>query len=76
MENTRPFNPDPVTFAWSALAIDKVHRCEDCPLRKLAIQQPKSVFARLHNWHRSWWPGWKVHQARVCALHAKARSQA
>jgi hypothetical protein len=76
MKTSRPINPDLGSIAWSALVIDKVHSCADCPIRELAIKQPKSVFARIHNWHRSWWPGWKAHQARACALHAMTRTQA
>lgn len=37
-------------------------RCEDCPLRKKAEAQPKSLFARLWRWHTSWCPGWKAYQ--------------
>jgi hypothetical protein len=76
MENSGQINANLGSIAWGAFAIDKVHPCADCPIRELAIKQPKSVFARLHNWHRTWWPGWKVHQARACALHAMTRTQA
>ncbi len=72
MEITRQFNPDLGNIGWSAFVIEKVHRCEDCPIRHMAIKQPKSVFARLHMWHKTWWPGWKAHQARTCAYAAKA----
>jgi len=72
METTREFNPDLGTIAWSGLLIEKVHNCADCPIRKLAIKQPKSIFARLHMWHKTWWPGWKAHQARTCAYAARA----
>jgi len=75
MENRRQFNPDPGTIAWNALFIDKVHRCTDCPFRRMAIKQPQSIFARLHNWHKTWWPGWKAHEARVCALRTIAKPQ-
>jgi hypothetical protein len=80
METTRQFNPDPGTIAWSAIFIDKVHSCTDCPIRKLAIKQPKSIFARLHLWHKTWWPGWKAHQAQTCPFtgnvgtHASTKS--
>jgi len=76
MESTGHFNPDPGTIAWSAFAIDKVHRCTDCPIRKMAIKHPKSIFARLHMWHKTWWPGWKAHQARTCAFAARASAHA
>ena len=75
MENTQQFNPDPGTIARSAFFIEKVHRCADCPIRRMAIKRPHSVFARLHAWHRTWWPGWKAHQVRACALSARAKTQ-
>ena len=75
MENTKQFNPDPGTIARSAFFIEKVHRCADCPIRRMAIKRPQSVFARLHSWHKTWWPGWKAHQTRACALGARAKTQ-
>ncbi len=74
MENTQ-FNPALGTIARSAYVIEKVHNCAECPIRKLAIKQPHSIFARLHAWHRTWWPAWKVHQARVCALNASRKME-
>lgn len=71
MENTRSFNQRNVTIPRSAFFIEKIHRCEDCPIRHLAIKQPHSVFARLHAWHKNWWPGWKARQARVCVFTGK-----
>jgi hypothetical protein len=67
MENTRHMNPDPGNMEWSAFLIEKVHRCADCPIRKLAVKQPQSIFAKLHAWHKTWWPAGKSHQARTCA---------
>jgi hypothetical protein len=76
MENTKRFNPNLVTIPRSAFFIEKVHRCAECPIRRLAIEQPQSVFARIHTWHKTWWPGWKAHQARACAFAGKAGIQA
>jgi hypothetical protein len=73
MENTGNFNK---SFGSSAILIDKVHNCAECPLRKMAMQQPNSVFAKIHAWHKTWWPGWKVHQARTCPLAANAGTRA
>lgn len=73
MENIRKLNPDLEAISRSALLIDKVHSCTDCPIRQLAIKRPHSVFARIHIWHKNWWPGWKAHQARACAYNARAR---
>jgi hypothetical protein len=64
MNNTRQFNRDFGTTARCAFYIEKVHRCEDCPIHHMAIKRPRSIFARLHRWHKTWWPGWKVHQSR------------
>ena len=74
MENTQPFNTNLVTIPKSAFFIEKVHSCADCPIRQLAIKHPKSVFARLHIWHKTWWPGWKAHHARACAFAAGAKA--
>ena len=76
MENTQPYNANPVTIPRSAFFIEKVHRCVDCPIRRLAIKRPRSLFARLHAWHKGWWPGWKAQQARACAFAGKAGIQA
>ena len=76
MNTTQQFNPDLGTITRSAFIIEKVHRCADCPIRKLAIKQPKSVFARIHTWHKTWWPGWKAHQARTCSFAARAGAPA
>jgi hypothetical protein len=76
METTRQFNPELGTIEWSAILIDKVHRCADCPIRQMAIKQPKSIFARIHMWHKTWWPGWRAHQARTCAYAASAGAHA
>jgi len=73
MENTQ-INPALGNIARSAYVIEKVHNCADCPIRKLAIKQPHSIFARLHAWHRTWWPGWTAHQARACVI-ANAKNQ-
>jgi hypothetical protein len=72
MQNTTQTNPDLATIAKSAFLIEKVHRCADCPIRKMAMKRPHSIFARLHTWHTTWWPGWKAHQARTCAYADRA----
>ena len=72
MENKSQFNHDLGNITMSALLIEKVHRCADCPIRKLAIKRPHSIFAKLHAWHKSWWPAWKSHQARTCAYADRA----
>lgn len=76
MENTIKFNPGLGNIARSAYIIEKIHRCEDCPIRRLAMKRPRSIFARLHAWHTTWWPGWKAHQARACAFRTMAKTQA
>ena len=76
MEDSARFDTGPVTNPRSALFIEKVHRCADCPIRRLAAKRPHSVFARLHAWHMTWWAGWKAHQVRACASDARATSQA
>lgn len=52
-------------------AIMSLHRCEDCPIRCRAIRKPHSIFARLHRWHKNWWPGWKIYMRE---LHSRKPS--
>jgi hypothetical protein len=37
-------------------------RCENCPLRKKAEANPKTLLARLWKWHTTWCPGWRAYQ--------------
>lgn len=76
MENTLSLDPRPATMPKSASLIEKMHGCADCPIRKLAIKHPRSVFARIHTWHKTWWPGWKAHQVRACGCAAGAGARA
>jgi hypothetical protein len=73
MENTSHLNSVLGTIPKSTLVIEKVHRCADCPIRRLAIKRPRSIFARLHTWHKIWWPGWKAHQMRACACNINTK---
>jgi hypothetical protein len=41
--------------------IMKLHRCADCPIHCHAQKKPKSLLARIHRWHRIWWPGWQIY---------------
>jgi hypothetical protein len=43
-----------------------------CPIRCWAVAKPRSIFARIHRWHATWWPGWKMHQAQLHARGARA----
>jgi hypothetical protein len=43
----------------------QLHRCSDCPIRCQAMKKPHSVFARMHRWHQTWWPGWKIYQRQL-----------
>lgn len=54
--------------------IEKLHRCDDCPIRRRAMAKPQSVFARLHRWHATWWPGWKAYQRRARGCGRRAAS--
>ena len=75
METTNPTNPNLGTTTRSAFIIEKIHRCAECPIRKMAIKRPRSIFARLHAWHKTWWPAWKAHEERACAFRAMAETQ-
>ena len=37
-------------------------RCETCPMRLKAEENPKSFMSRLWKWHTTWCPGWKQYQ--------------
>ncbi len=50
----------------------KLHKCADCPIRRKASRKPRSLFARIHRWHATWWPGWKLYQAKLAGRGAKA----
>ncbi len=52
-----------------------VHKCADCAIRCKAARKPRSIFARIHRWHATWWPGWKLYQAQLAARAAKAVPQ-
>ena len=70
MENTLQYNVIPITISRTAQVIEKLHRCAECPIRKMAVKRPHSIFAVIHNRHRTWWLGWKAHQTRMCASAA------
>lgn len=53
-------------------ALLNLHRCEDCPVRCQAVKKPRSLYARIHRWHVSWWPGWKIYQAEARARRLQA----
>jgi hypothetical protein len=76
METTSQFNPNLGSIPTSAFIIEKVHRCADCPIRKMAIKHTQSIFARIHRWHKTWWPGWKAHEARTCTFAASVGARA
>jgi hypothetical protein len=48
-----------------------LHKCSTCSIRCQASRKPKSLFARIHRWHATWWPGWKMYQAELGAQRAK-----
>jgi hypothetical protein len=53
MENTTQINPGLGSIAMSA-SNEKNHRCAECPIRRMAIKQLRSIFARIHMWHKTW----------------------
>jgi hypothetical protein len=36
-------------------------KCQTCPMRARAADNPKSFMARLWRWHTGWCPGWKAY---------------
>lgn len=53
----------------------KLHKCADCPIRCQASRKPRSLLARIHRWHATWWPGWKLYQAELRVRAAKVAPQ-
>ena len=45
----------------------RLHKCETCSIRCRGNAKPGSLFARIHRWHMTWWPGWKIYQAELRA---------
>jgi len=53
-----------------------LHKCADCPIRRKASRKLGSLLARIHRWHATWWPGWKLYQAELGVRSAKAKPRA
>jgi hypothetical protein len=49
-----------------------LHKCAGCSIRCKASRKPGSLLARIHRWHATWWPGWKLNQAELAARGVKA----
>jgi hypothetical protein len=45
----------------------KLHKCDNCLIRCHGQKRPGSLAARIHRWHMTWWPGWKIYQAQLRA---------
>lgn len=43
----------------------KTYACENCPTRKKAEANPKTLMARVWRWHLGWCPGWKAYQKHL-----------
>ena len=56
--------------------IMKLHKCADCPIRCNAMKKPQSFYARIHRWHKNWWPGWKIYQKELRTTGARATANA
>ncbi len=52
-------------------SVMKLHKCDTCAIRCRASRRPRSVFALIHRWHATWWPGWKLYQAKLGARTVK-----
>ena len=49
----------------------KLHKCADSPIRRQAARKLGSLFARIHRWHATWWPGWRLFQTELGVRSAK-----
>jgi len=54
----------------------KLHKCENCSIRCRGAAKPGSVAARIHRWHKTWWPGWKIYQAELRSRRAVGTAHA
>ena len=52
--------------------IMSLHPCAHCAIRCKGEAKPHSLFARIHRWHHTWWPGWKIYQAELRAQRTAA----
>lgn len=48
--------------------------CANCPMLRRAKAKPRSISARIHRWHASWYPGWKAFQAAQRAYKEQLRA--
>jgi hypothetical protein len=65
-------NKDKISWRCEMIeSLMKLHNCADCPIRCKASRKPGSLFARIHRWHATWWPGWKLYQAELGVCRAK-----
>jgi hypothetical protein len=71
METNCPYQQNARGITQAEIIIEKIHNCKDCPIRKIAVKQPQSLFAKVHNWHKTWWPGWKAYQMKKSSLEGE-----
>ena len=51
---------------------EQKHNCEECPMRKRADANPKSLIGRFWHWHTKWCPGWKSYQEYLAQQEASS----
>jgi len=56
--------------------IMKLHPCSTCSIRCMAAGKPHSLFARIHRWHMTRWPGWKIYQAEMGTRNSRPAAHA
>ncbi len=56
--------------------IMKLHKCDNCVIRCNGLRKHRSLFARIHRWHATWWPGWKLYRAQLADRAAKSMPRA
>jgi hypothetical protein len=40
-------------------------KCQTCPMRARAAENPKSLMSRFWRWHTGWCPGWKAYKKEL-----------
>ncbi|MBN1691425.1 MAG: hypothetical protein JW901_10410 [Dehalococcoidia bacterium] len=40
-------------------------KCADCPMKKKAEANPRTLMSRIWKWHTTWCPGWNAYRKEL-----------